>query len=138
MAAALIAASAPSASAATHINGAFYSGYAQITYTQDRHGGMVGFFDVSIKRGMAYKSYTEMICDYQAMVTLTLPSGYTYKDESSFHEGCNGPEIPGWFKFPSYGTRSNHDDYPRGSEVRYYWRDNHTDGEYKTAWKLTL
>lgn len=128
----------PAAHAKTNVNPAFYGGYTQVSYNTDRHDGMVGIFDVSVKRGMAYKDYMDMICDYQAKATLTLPSGYSYEDESSFHHGCNGPEVPAYFTFRQYGSKSNHDEYPPGSVFRVFWRDKHTGGEYKQAWSMTL
>jgi len=73
LAAGLIGTSATAAIASMNVNATFYSGYAQVSYNTDRHDGMVGIFDISIKRGMAYQHYKDMICDYQAMATLTLP-----------------------------------------------------------------
>lgn len=66
----------------------------------------------------------DMICDYQAYVKLTLPSGYEYTDLSSFHEGCNQYLVGGWFTFPQYGSRSEHDEWPQGSRFEGGWRDN--------------
>lgn len=73
----------------------------------------------------------DMICDYQAYVKLTLPSRYEYTDLSSFHEGCNQYLVGGWFTFPQYGSRSEHDEWPQGSRFEGGWRDNFTGGEFK-------
>ncbi len=79
-----------------------------------------------------------MICDYQAYIKLTLPGGYPYTDQSPFHTGCNQYAVPAWFTFAPYGSRSNHDAYPRGSVLEGGWRDNFTGGEFKPVGATTL
>jgi hypothetical protein len=99
---------------------------------------MAGIYDVEVRRVMTAHNQRDMICDYQAYVRLTLPSGYAYTDHSPFHEGCNQYVVGAWFTFPQYGTRSNHDLYPQGSVFEGGWKDNHTEGEFKRIGSRTL
>ena len=114
-------------------NWAFYKGAAVVKEKHQNEGnGMVGVFDVEVRRSMTAHNQKDMICDYQSYVTLTLPNGHAYSDHSPTHSGCNQYAVPGWFTFKGYGSRSNHDAYPAGSVLEGGWRDNHTDGEFKT------
>lgn len=120
-------------------NWSFYKGAAFVKENhQQEEGGMVGIFDVEVRRTMTAHNQKDMICDYQAYVKLTLPSGYAYTDESPTHSGCNQYAVPAWFSFRQYGSRSNHDAYPKGSVFEGGWRDNFTDGGFKTIGSRTL
>jgi hypothetical protein len=113
-------------------NWSFYKGAAFVKSSHSRdEGGMVGIFDVEVRRTMTAMDQKDMICDYQAQVRMTLPNGHAYTDNSPVHNGCNQRAVPAWFRFREYGTRSNHDSYPRGSVFEGSWRDNFTGGEFK-------
>ena len=120
-------------------NWSFYKGAAFVKLSQHREeGGMVGVFDVDVRRTMTGTDQKDMICDYQAQVRITFPNGYPYTDNSPVHNGCNQRAVPAWFRFRGYGSRSSHDAYPPGSVLEGSWRDNFTGGEFKTIGNETL
>jgi hypothetical protein len=119
-------------------NAAFWKGAAVVKENHHRHDGTAGVFDVEVRRFMTAHNQKDQICEYQAMVKLTLPSGYPYTDHSPTRRGCTVYGVPAWFTFPQYGTRSNHDEYPVGSVLEGWWRDNHTGGEFKHIGSRTL
>lgn len=120
-------------------NWSFYKGAAFVKENhQKEESGMVGIFDVEVRRTMTGTDQKDMICDYQAQVRLILPNGYAYTDNSPVHNGCNQRAVPAWFSFSQYGSRSNHDAYPAGSTLEGSWRDNFTGGEFKKIGTQTL
>jgi hypothetical protein len=113
-------------------NGTFYGGSAFFKEShRDEGNGLVGLWDVDVRRVMQFKNAWEQICDYQAEVKVSLPQGTVYDDLSSLHEGCNPNGGPAWFTFPQFGDKANHDNYPKGSLIEVYWKDNHTGGEFR-------
>jgi hypothetical protein len=113
-------------------NATFYGGSAFFKEShRDEGNGLVGLWDVDVRRVMQFKNAWEQICDYQAEVKVRLPQGTVYDDLSSFHEGCNPNGGPAWFTFPQFGDKANHDNYPKGSLIEAYWKDNHTGGEFR-------
>ena len=71
-------------------NWSFYKGAAFVKSSHSRdEGGMVGVFDVEVRRTMTAMDQKDMICDYQAQVRMTLPNGHAYTDNSPVHNGCN-------------------------------------------------
>jgi len=113
-------------------NGTFYGGSAFFKEShRDEGTGLVGLWDVDMRRVLQFKNAWEQICDYQAEVKITLPQGHVFDDLSSFHEGCNPNGGPAWFTFPQFGDGANHDTYPKGSLIEAYWKDNHTGGEFR-------
>lgn len=113
-------------------NVTFYNGSAFFKESHRAEGkGLVGLWDVEIRRALQFKNSWGQICDYQARVKITLPRGTAFDDYSSFHEGCNGNGVPAWFTFPQFGDEKNHDTYPKGSVIEAYWKDNHTGGEFR-------
>ena len=113
-------------------NGTFYGGSAFFKEShRDEGTGLVGLWDVDMRRVLQFKNAWEQICDYQAEVKITLPQGHVFDDLSSFHEGCNPNGGPAWFTFPQFGDRANHDTYPKGSLIEAYWKDNHTGGDFR-------
>jgi hypothetical protein len=113
-------------------NVTFYGGSAFLKESHRSEGrNMVGLWDVEIRRAMQFKNSWNQICDYQARVKITLPSGRVFDDSSSLHEGCNANGVPAWFRFRQFGDEGNHDVYPKGSLIEGYWKDNHTGGEFK-------
>lgn len=120
-------------------NWSFYKGAAFVKSSHSRdEGGMIGIFDVEVRRTMTATDQKDMICDYQAQVRLTMPNGHAYTDNSPVHNGCNQRAVPAWFRFREYGTRSNHDSYPPGSVFEGSWRDNFTGGKLKKIGEQTL
>jgi len=78
-------------------NVTFYGGSAFFKEShRDEGNGLVGLWDVEVRRVMQFKNAWEQICDYQADVKVTLPN-HVYDDMSRFHEGCNGNGAPAWF-----------------------------------------
>lgn len=113
-------------------NGTFYGGSAFFKEShRDEGNGLVGLWDVEIRRVLQFKNVWEQICDYQAEVKITLPQRTVFDDVSSLHEGCNPNGGPAWFTFPQFGDKANHDRYPKGSVIEAYWKDNHTGGEFR-------
>jgi hypothetical protein len=113
-------------------NGTFYSGSAFFKEShRDEGNGLVGLWDVEVRRVLQFKNVWEQICDYQAEVKITLPQGKVFDDLSSLHEGCNPNGGPAWFTFPQFGDKENHDNWPKGSLIEAYWKDNHTGGEFR-------
>jgi len=89
-------------------NGTFYSGSAFFKESHhDEGNGLVGLWDVEVRRVLQFKNVWEQICDYQAEVKVTLPQGKVFDDVSSFHEGCNPNGGPAWFTFPQFGDKDN-------------------------------
>jgi hypothetical protein len=113
-------------------NVTFYGGSAFLKESHRTEGhDLVGLWDVEIRRAMQFKNSWNQICDYQARVRITPPTGPPFDDSSSLHEGCNANGVPAWFRFGQFGDKDNHDVYPKGSLIEAYWKDNHTGGEFK-------
>jgi hypothetical protein len=113
-------------------NGTFYGGSAFFKESHRNEGnGLIGLWGVDVRRVLQFKNAWEQICDYQAEVKITFPQGTIFDDLSSFHEGCNPNGGPAWFTFPQFGDKANHDNYPKGSVIEAYWKDNHTGGEFR-------
>jgi hypothetical protein len=92
-----------------HENGTFYSGSAFFKESHhDEGNGLVGLWDVEVRRVLQFKNVWEQICDYQAEVKITLPQRKVFDDFSSFHEGCNPNGGPAWFTFPQFDDEDNH------------------------------
>ena len=102
-------------------NGTFYGGSAFFKKShRDEGNGLVGLWDVDVRRVTQFQNAWEQICDYQAEVKIRLPQATVYDDLSSFHEGCNPNGGPAWFTFPQFGDKANHDYYPKGSLIEAY------------------
>ncbi len=128
----VVASPLPGAAYADMQNVTFYNGSAFFKEShRDEGKGLVGLWDVEVRRALQFKNSWGQICDYQARVKITLPRGTVFDDHSSFHEGCNGNGVPAWFTFPQFGDEENHDTYPKGSVIEAYWKDNHTNGEFR-------
>jgi hypothetical protein len=118
-------------------NPTFYGGAASVFEThRDEGGGQVGMWDVEVRRSV-FGPFSQ-ICDYQAKVTVRIPNGFTYVEESPFEGGCRFWGVPARRFLDQFGDEARHDSYPKGSVVTGYWKDNHTDGEYKEIGRFTL
>jgi len=104
--------------------------------TNNPAGGLFTMWNVSVS---SVGTVNPLICDYQARMQETLPSGYVYSDTSSLHSGCNFPFIAAWFGFPSFGNSVNNGDaFPVGTAIRAYWKDNNTGSSFKKISGVTV